>query len=136
MEHIIWNDSFSVGVTEIDNQHARLVKMINRLIDEQKQLTDQTTIAELLTQMTDYAGEHFRSEEFLMAEYGYENLTAHVRIHGEFLARTMEFMSASSNVGPNLLSKALLEYLKSWLVNHILEEDMKYKTFFQAKGVS
>jgi hemerythrin len=47
----------------------------------------------------------------------------------------MEFCSAS-NVGPNILSVALLEYLSTWLVDHILKEDMQYKAFFQEKGVS
>lgn len=135
MEHITWNDSYSVGVKEMDDQHVKLVEMINQLIDEQKQLTEQATIADLLTRMTDYAREHFRAEEYLMAEYGYENKERQVRSHEEFIAKTLEFMSAS-DAGPNVLSKALLEYLKSWLLNHILTEDMQYKDFFRSKGVS
>lgn len=133
MERIKWTDSFSVGVEEMDNQHRKLVAMINRLIDEQQVLTEPATIAELLTAMTDYAREHFRAEEYLMAEYGYENLDRQVQSHEAFIEKTISFMNAE--VGPNILSRALLEYLKSWLVGHILNEDMQYKTFFAAKGV-
>ncbi len=111
MEKIIWNNSFSVGIREIDNQHYRLVEMINQLIDEQKQVTDYPTIADMLTKMTDYAREHFRDEEYLMAEYGYDMRDTHIQSHEAFIATTLQFMSAEA--GPNYLSKALLEYLKS-----------------------
>lgn len=134
MEPILWNESFSVGVQKIDGQHKKLIGMINRLIEEQKQLTEQSTIAELLTEMTDYAREHFRTEEYLMAEYGYEAKDVHARLHGEFVEKTQEFIT--TDAGPNYLSRALLEYLKTWLVSHILNEDMKYRAFFAAKGVS
>lgn len=134
MERIAWSDTFSVGVQELDDQHKKLVGMINRLIDEQKELTQPETIADLITEMTDYALEHFRAEEYLMAEYGYEKKNEHVEIHQQFIKKTQEFMVAAA--GPNLLSKALLEFLKSWLVSHILNEDMQYKLLFQQKGVS
>ena len=135
METINWNESFSVGVAEMDNQHKKLVSMINRLIEEQHTLTEPVTIAQLLTEMTDYAQVHFRAEEYLMAEYGFDHLDDQVASHEEFISKTISFMSAA-DVGPNILSKALLEYLKSWLVGHILQDDMQYKEFFQAKGLS
>lgn len=135
METIKWTDSYSVGVKEMDDQHKKLVAMINRLIEEQTTLTEPATIANLLTEMTDYAAEHFRSEEYLMAEYGYDFLARQKQTHEAFIAKTSEFMNASE-VGPNILSKALLEFLKTWLVSHILNEDMQYKEFFKSKGVS
>jgi len=122
-------------VQEMDDQHKKLVGMINRLIEEQHTITEPATIAELLTGMMDYAREHFRAEEYLMAEYGYENKDSQVRSHETFIATTLEFMAAS-DVGPNILSVALLEFLKSWLTGHILNEDMLYKPFFASKGVS
>ena len=134
METIIWSGSLSVGVKEMDRQHQKLIGMINRLIEEQHVLTEPATIAELLTEMTDYAQEHFRSEEYLMAEYGYEHLDSQKHSHAAFLDKTVEFMDAS--VGPNILSKALLEYLSSWLTGHILHEDMQYKEFFAKKGIA
>jgi len=134
METIIWSGSLSVGVKEMDSQHQKLIGMINRLIEEQHVLTEPATIAELLTEMTDYAQVHFRAEEYLMAEYGYERLDSQKHSHAGFLDKTVEFMDAS--VGPNILSKALLEYLSSWLTGHILHEDMQYKEFFAKKGIA
>ena len=84
--------------------------------------------------MTDYALEHFRAEEYLLSEYGYEYKDLQVKQHEKFIETTKGFYSAS-DVGANILSRALLEYLSQWLVKHILEEDMKYKEFFIAKGV-
>ncbi len=135
MQPIEWTDALSVGVREMDDQHKKLIGMINRLIAEQHMLTEPETIAELLTEMTDYAREHFRAEEYLMAEYGYDSIKVQEIEHQAFIDKTFEFMSAT-DMGPNILSKALLDYLKSWLVGHILRVDMRYKEFFMAKGVN
>ena len=135
MKAINWRDEFSVGVEEMDRQHKKLLAMINKLIEEQHTLTDPQTIAELLDGMVDYAQEHFRAEEYLMAEYGYDRKDRQEKQHKEFLDKTYSFMSASE-VGPNILSVALLDYLSSWLINHILTEDMQYKEFFRGKGLS
>jgi len=135
MEEIIWQDTFSVGVTEMDDQHKKLIAMINRLIIEQKTLTTPATLAGLLTEMVDYSREHFRAEEYLMSEYGYDKKDQQVKLHEEFIQKTMEFCSATE-IGPNILSVALLEYLQTWLMDHILKEDMQYKLFFESKGVA
>jgi hemerythrin-like metal-binding protein len=134
MEIINWKNEFSVGVKEMDEQHKKLLGMINRLIEEQHTLTDPRTIADLLTEMTDYAQVHFRAEEFLMAEYGYEQIGAQEKQHQAFIDKTISFYSAT-DIGPNILSVALLDYLGTWLVGHILQEDMKYKNFFKSKGL-
>lgn len=134
MEIINWKNEFSVGVKEMDEQHKKLLGMINRLIEEQHTLTDPRTIADLLTEMTDYAQVHFRAEEFLMAEYGYKQKSAQEKQHQAFIDKTISFYSAT-DIGPNVLSVALLDYLGTWLVEHILQEDMKYKEFFRSKGL-
>ncbi|MBU1564862.1 MAG: bacteriohemerythrin [Proteobacteria bacterium] len=135
MDIINWRDEFSVGVAEMDQQHKKLLAMINRLIAEQKVLTDPKTIADLLTSMIDYADEHFRAEEFLMAEYGYDRKTEQEEAHRAFAEKTQSFCS-TAYIGPNILSEALLDFLGTWLVGHILREDMQYKEFFKSKGLS
>jgi len=135
MDIINWRDEFSVGVKEMDDQHKKLIAMVNKLISEQKNLTDQKTIADLLTEMTDYAHIHFRAEEYLMAEYGYDQKAQQEQQHQAFIDKTIAFYTAS-DVGPNILSTALLDYLATWLIGHILKEDMKYKDFFINKGLS
>ncbi len=135
MDIINWKNEFSVGVKEMDDQHKKLLGMINRLIEEQHTLTDPKTIANLLMEMTDYAQVHFRAEEYLMAEYGYDKKKQQELQHQAFIDKTVSFYSAS-DMGPNILSVALLNYLSTWLVNHILKEDMKYKEFFKSKSIS
>lgn len=135
MKIINWSNEFSVGVKEMDEQHKKLIGMINRLIEEQKILTEPKTIADLLTEMTDYAQVHFRAEEYLMAEYGYDYKIQQEKQHKAFIDKTIAFYSAS-DLGPNILSTALLDYLSTWLIGHILQEDMKYKEFFNSKGVN
>ena len=135
MESIIWTDAYSVGVARIDEQHKKLIAMVNRLIEDQKKLTDPELIAQLLTEMMDYAQEHFRTEEHLLAEYGYERKDQHEALHQGFIEQTMAFCGATTTIGPNILSTALLEYLKTWWVEHILNKDMEYMEFFNARGV-
>ena len=135
MEPIVWSKKFSVGIAAIDKQHKKLIEMINHLINNPPDGTRSETVADVLTEMTSYAHKHFESEETLMIKYGYPHLDQHKSKHRAFNVKAIEFCMATSE-GVEIVPYALLEYLKQWLVEHILQEDMKYKIFFKEHGIT
>ena len=136
MEPIIWTDSFSVGVAELDQQHQRLIKMLNRVIEARGTVsTHSETISEVLADMTRYAEEHFRAEEVLMGRYIYPALPVHREQHIAFQEKTAD-MCVAATFGEDTVPETLLTFLSDWLVHHIQHEDMKYKPFFASKGVT
>ena len=63
MQFFYWNKSFEVGISEIDQQHRKLVDMINELaaaIVEGARLPD---VQELINRLTEYSEMHFNGEE-------------------------------------------------------------------------
>jgi hemerythrin len=136
MEKIIWNESLSVGVAEIDRQHKQLVNILNQLIAmDGLSSVDSELISDTLTRMTDYADYHFSSEERFMQKYGYPEFATHRQEHVSFMRKTAE-LSMGTMAYKKTVPTEMLEYLKTWLVNHIMVSDMQYKQFFQEKGVS
>jgi hemerythrin-like metal-binding protein len=135
MEPVQWTEKFSVGVRELDQQHQQLIKMLNRLIATQGTIaTHSETISDILMAMTRYAQTHFKTEERLMEAYGYPGLEEQKMQHRDFRKKTVEFSTATT-LGINQVPEALLEYLVDWLGHHIIEDDMKYRSFFRDKGV-
>jgi hemerythrin len=135
MKPIGWTEEFSVGVFEMDRQHKKLIGMLNRLINEPEAQTQSETISDLLSGMIAYAREHFRDEEALMAEYGYPFKDQQMEQHKAFVKKTVDFCSAVE-VGVDSVPQVMLDYLKDWLIQHILQQDMGYKTFFLKRGIS
>lgn len=132
MQKIEWGERFSVGVTTLDDQHKELIRMINFLIDNQDAGADSEPVADVLQNMTQYAGYHFGTEERLMEAYDYPQYSSHQTEHTEFKAKATRFcMDAIAH--KNALAGDVLTYLSAWLTKHILESDMKYKAFFAAR---
>jgi hemerythrin len=135
MEPVQWSDKFSVGVEELDQQHQRMIQMLNRLLSRREQVdTHSETISDLINDMTHYAQEHFTTEEYMMEVYGYPGLEEHKRQHRAYREKVVDFSTAVM-VGVETVPERLLAYLIDWWTHHILEEDMKYKPFFAAKRV-
>ena len=134
MEQITWTENFSVGVMQLDKQHKRLIQILNRLIENPQTTTRSETISDLLNDMTNYAQEHFTTEEELMRQYDYPRIEEHIAQHHAFRRKTGEFCMATMNeVGT--VPENMLQYLRNWLVEHILKSDMAYKPFFQELGI-
>lgn len=134
MEQIAWTEDVSVEVAIIDRQHKRLIEMINRLITDPETTTKSETISELLTDMTNYAQEHFATEEELMRQHNYLHLEEHVAQHRAFRKKTVDFCTATTlDVGT--VPQTMLRYLSNWLLEHILTSDMAYKPFFRERGL-
>ena len=134
MEKILWDSSFSVGIAKLDEQHKRLIGMLNLLIGDPEADVHSETVSEILTRMTKYATEHFQTEEQLLAEYGYSGLAAQKQTHKEFQEKAVtlciETMQERTSVPADIL-----EYLKRWLTQHILVMDMQYRSYLNERGV-
>ena len=128
MPEITWSERFSVGVRVLDEQHKRLIEMINTIQGQ----SDASTMFGVVMQMFNYTADHFQTEEKLMRSRGYSELDQQIRQHKEFLSKTTDF--AGRDFG-NPAARAQVEsYLREWLVHHILEEDMKYKNLLSKDG--
>ena len=133
MEKVIWDETFSVGVEVIDEQHKKLIKMLNTMIEAENTSVNSEIISTVLTEMRQYASEHFALEEKYMLEYGYLDYDSHKAQHKEFLKKVsmlcIETMHQSKTVPTEIL-----EHLKLWWTTHILKTDMQYKTLFNQMG--
>ena len=135
MEKIIWKREYSVGVERLDRQHQVIIKVINTLIAKPRVFFRSATIAEALSELTSYVSEHFLLEEQLLEEIGYPNLIDHARYHTEYSERIANFCLKTVEKNTNV-PEELLSFLSEWWIAHILHEDMKYRSFFEEKGIS
>jgi hemerythrin-like metal-binding protein len=129
---IVWNDSYSVEVPEIDAQHKRLVDMTNELNDALVKGQGKEATEKILNGLVDYTVSHFNSEENLLEKYGYPETFGHKKAHKEFIAKVSKFKEDFDN-GEAMLSTEVVNFLCDWLVDHIKGEDQKYSEFLSKK---
>jgi len=129
-----WNNTFSVGVASIDDQHKILINMINDFYDNLKNRTNNENISILINEMKKYAQVHFDYEESYMLKFNYQDFDLHQKQHHIFASKVKDFEEKFNN-GTLILSFEITSFLKEWLKHHILVEDKKYTTFFIEKGV-
>jgi hemerythrin-like metal-binding protein len=132
MEKFYWKDEYSLGVEKVDRQHRHLFEIINKLIERSAESSDPKLVSETLTEMLNYAKEHFRDEEEMMQEYGYPEIERHKELHAYFIRTTAE-LSINALNNQSMVLQEIIEFLKMWLTLHILKVDMKYKDLFKAK---
>ena len=63
MALIEWNDEYSVKVKEIDQQHMKLVNLINELHLAMKEARGREVVGKILTDLISYTKFHFSTEE-------------------------------------------------------------------------
>ncbi len=131
---IDWNDHFSVGIPSIDEQHKKLVNMINALHAAIEQDQGEDALNDIFDGLAVYIEKHFSYEEGLFAEHGFPDEEAHRREH-EILTEQVETLRKRFEAEEGMITVALLEFLKNWLQNHILDSDKRYSSFLQEKGV-
>lgn len=135
MAMIVWDESYSVNNAELDNQHKKWVEIVNDLLigleEDGGDYAD--TSGEALAAMLRYARQHFMVEEKYMREIGFPETVAHIRIHNEFYGLVSSSLSAAEG-GGKVGAAELLQFMRGWLLEHILKEDKKY-SLYAARGV-
>lgn len=135
MAKIEWDESCLLGVKEIDDQHAKLVGMINQLHEVSAKGQDAALAARVATELSNYTQYHFSAEEQLMQNAGYKDLKAHIRQHKLFSSKAVDFLLGVVQDRQSV-SEDMLDYLSDWLMGHIKVTDRKFGAFIKEQQES
>ncbi|MFZ5799128.1 MAG: hemerythrin [Desulfobulbus sp.] len=134
MALIQWNDSLSVNIAEIDQQHRKLISLINDLNEAMSKGQGRTVVGKIIQGLTEYTKSHFALEERYFVAFNYPETSRHKKEHAEFIAKVSEFRDEYEK-GRLALSIDVMNYLSDWLRHHIKGVDKKYSAFFNERGL-
>jgi hemerythrin len=134
MEAFQWNHCFVTGLTDVDEQHHRLVDVINRfgdLVMRQEGASIEGMEA-VFAELADYARYHFAEEETLMTAMRVDarHIEQHRQSHASFIDEVTQ-LHGSISADNRDAAKSLLQFLTQWLAYHILGSDQ-----FMAKQIA
>jgi len=135
MPVIRWDESLKVGISEIDEQHQRLIGYINDLQTAMLEGKARDRVALVLEDLIAYADVHFKTEEHLMERYGYADTPLHKLEHGNFVNKVSRLMRDCDGMQISV-TLDLMKFLRDWLTGHIMNTDRRYAPFLKSKGVA
>ena len=127
-----WKDSYSIGVSEVDEQHKRLFELFEKIDRALGNEGSEYVVGEAMRELVVYVTEHFRDEERLMRRIDYARLEGHVKAHRAFVGRIVAYLKALKG-GRMITADDLAKFLHGWLVDHVLGEDMKLAAIVRAR---
>lgn len=133
-QFVEWKDDYSVGIDSIDQQHKKLLNLINQLQTAVDYSTGEIFEREALDELVDYTKTHFTYEEGLLRDNDYPEFEAHKRQHEKMFEKVREVLTSYEKDQDTAMSNAA-EFLKDWLINHINGTDKEYSDYLIAKGV-
>lgn len=138
-----WEARFSVRISDIDQQHQRLIGLINQLyaaIERANRLatlgsvmSELETVSSVLDELIAYADYHFTTEEEYMREHAYPAYERHCQEHRLFADKAHAFKQRFQK--KTRLSLEIVEFLRTWWQNHILDTDKQCGAFLYTRGL-
>jgi len=129
-----WSQELSVDVKQIDQQHRKLVEMLNSLNEAMLAKKGREVQKAAIDAMVDYTASHFSLEEKYMKAFGYTGFEAHKAEHEKFTKKALDLKERVNRAG-FVLTLEIVEFLKQWLQGHIKGTDRGYRECFQAHGL-
>ena len=133
IEYLKWDKSCSTGVEKFDDQHKKLLELLNKMLGSIKEREETSGMGSVLKDLFFFAISHFNDEEEALKRFGYEHLEEQKkehdkiklmvgRLHQNYLAGNM----------PETIE--ILEVITRWFEDHLKNVDTKYGPFLKEKG--
>lgn len=121
-----WDKQFETGIDKIDEQHKKLVDILNRLAANQANLANEKDLNEIFNELVDYTDYHFKTEEGIWSQYFGEDswYLEHEKTHGTFLNSVLAIKNDPNKTFDDAIYELIL-FLAQWLAYHILDTDKR-----------
>jgi hemerythrin len=132
MAIIKWKQVYETGVVLMDKEHQELVQQINVLFEAVRDKRGKEVYADVVAMLESYVREHFAHEEKLMQEYQFPGFAEHQQEHQNLMAAVQQLTSDHAAKDENAARK-LLNFLRIWLLEHIVKVDKEYGSFIELR---
>jgi hemerythrin-like metal-binding protein len=121
-----WQNSYSVGVRPIDDQHMELIRLTNKLFSScmAGQKRGGSAFLDAIHEAVEYTGYHFGTEEKIMERINYPDYAKHKKEHTDFV-REVYIKVEEFKTGKMLAPLQFVYFLRDWVLHHIAVSDKK-----------
>jgi len=134
-----WKEEYSLNIRTIDDQHKKLLGIINKLSSTNTSMTVTQRCMGAIDELESYAIYHFGEEERFFKRFDYTNKKDHIHQHRKFMVIISEFRSELERLNDEKeiaqVACRMHDYLQGWFIDHIMGEDRKYVPLFKEKNV-
>lgn len=136
---MIWKEKYKIGVPQIDAQHEELFSRVTAFVETVR--SDKAwdvkiaNVNETLDFMKDYVVTHFHEEEAYQEEIGYPQLEQHRQMHNDMVDYVVRISEQCEKEGyREIVLQQFAGKLVTWLVNHVVTDDLKIADFSDKRG--
>lgn len=128
MKDLVWDKILSVGVTEIDEDHRKLIHIFNILNHAVTDGESKEYLAATLEELVNCTVWHFSHEERLMLKHRYQEHAEHKAEHQELIQSAKELQQTLLQ-SDKAVAEEHVQFLERWLTKHILTADGRLGTY-------
>lgn len=135
MKKLIWDESYSVHVAELDQQHQKLFNLINRLyemwesnksgVTHLSAMDEMSVQCDVIDELEEYAVYHFTAEEEYLLKHQCPKIEQHKKSHILFIYE-LQSMKKGIRFGEDITMADMIRFLIEWLRGHVLGTDKLY----------
>lgn len=133
MKLVEWNDELVLGIPPIDEQHKKLVDMLNGFYSQLEKGEKEEAIYQFLHDLEEYLNFHLDYEERFMEKIGFPELGNHKKTHEMFKKLYAEEKEKFAKEKDIKAVRELVAFTYSWLFSHIMKTDKKYIKYLKEK---
>lgn len=130
-----WEKKLETGIESVDIQHKQLFKIgrdMEQLLRTQCIGVTDKQLLDIVCELRDFTGYHFYAEESIMAEMKYPDMQQHIQFH----KRCSEFITKINmpklKANPTRELEVIRDEVATWIMMHVLGDDMKVAKEFLA----
>jgi hemerythrin-like metal-binding protein len=131
MALIEWTEDLSLGIPPLDADHKVMIGLINQLDAGFGGGEEHGTIGTILNTLVEYTAVHFLREEMVMDACRYPQLDRHIEKHRELTEQVVDIQCRFFDNRESVTVDELLNFLESWLTDHIRVDDMAFRPHLQ-----
>ncbi len=127
---IQWSKEMELNIPEIDEQHKKLVELLNHFYEESRRGMHEEAVRDFLKELRDYLIYHLDWEEKFLEEIGFEETEQHKKTHDMFKKFYAEEVNRYLKNKDEQALRELVAFTLSWLYTHIMKTDKKYAKYY------
>ena len=125
----------SVANDIIDHDHHFMINFINTIELVLQEPEQRDMLLEVIDQLHEYSINHFRREESIQRKIEFPQSLSHKNAHSTLLKELenlqKDIKAAKTSEEISSRSDQIIDFLRNWLINHILKEDIKLRPYLE-----